>query len=77
MKKVVAFAVAAPLFALAACSGSSDQDSLRSEIAGVRATAQAADQKATEALATAQRAAQDAAMANQKVDRVFNSGLRK
>ncbi|MDX6752132.1 Lpp/OprI family alanine-zipper lipoprotein [Geminicoccaceae bacterium 1502E] len=84
MKKFVTLAVAGPLLLLAGCATKGDVDALRQEIAGVRATAQAADQKATAAQATSEKAAadaarasQDAQMAGEKADRIFRQGLRK
>ncbi len=72
------------LLALGGCVSQTDVEALRAEIAGVRATAEAADDKATRALATAEQAAadaaaakQEAAMASEKADRIFRAGLRK
>lgn len=84
MKKIAMLAVAGPLLVLAGCATNGDVDALRQEIAGVRATAEAADQKATAAQAAAEkaaadaaRAAQDAQIAGEKADRIFRQGLRK
>ena len=78
MKPLVSLALAAPLFAVAACaSNDADMEQMRQEIASVRATAQAADQKASNAQATAQQALEEARLANEKADRMFSSGLRK
>ncbi len=72
------------LMALSACTTGGDVDSLRAEIASVRAIAEAADQRSTTALAEAQaasasadRAAADAAEAGRKADEIFRAGLRK
>lgn len=72
------------LLTLSACATRGDVDELRSEIASVRAIAQAADQKATAAQAEAQAAsaaadiaAADAAEASRKADEIFRAGLRK
>lgn len=77
-------AVAFALVGLAGCATNGDVEALRSEIAGVRAIAQSADQKATQAAADAQKAAADAAqaaedarIAGEKADRIFREGLRK
>ncbi|MCL6607753.1 MAG: hypothetical protein K6T74_06630 [Geminicoccaceae bacterium] len=84
MRKLVLGAVAAPLLLVGGCATKGDIDSLRQEIAGVRAIAQSAEQKAAaaeaasrQAAADAQRAAQDAAIAGEKADRIFRAGLRK
>jgi uncharacterized lipoprotein NlpE involved in copper resistance len=72
------------LVLLGGCASRGDVEALRSEIAGVRATAQAADEKATRALAAAEEAKADAAAAreeaaaaSEKADRIFRAGLRK
>jgi outer membrane murein-binding lipoprotein Lpp len=77
-------AVVLALVGLAGCASNGDVEALRSEIAGVRAIAQSADQKATMAAADAQKAAADAAqaaedarIAGEKSDRIFREGLRK
>jgi uncharacterized lipoprotein NlpE involved in copper resistance len=84
MRKLWTLAVIAPLALVAGCATRGDVDSLRQEIAGVRATAEAADQKATAAQAAAEKAAADASnaaqqaqMASDKADRIFRQGLRK
>ncbi len=61
MRKLWTLAVIAPLALVAGCATKGDVDSLRQEIAGVRATAEAADQKATAAQAASEKAAADAA----------------
>jgi outer membrane murein-binding lipoprotein Lpp len=77
MRKIVALAAVMPLLALGGCASSSSVEQLRQEVASVRAIAQAADQKATNAQATAQQALQEARLANEKADRIFREGLRK
>lgn len=84
MRKLWILAAIAPMALVAGCATKGDVDSLRQEIASVRATAEAADQKATAAQATAEKAAADAAnasqqaqMASEKSDRIFRQGLRK
>jgi outer membrane murein-binding lipoprotein Lpp len=84
MKTLMPATVAVALLGLAGCATNGDVEALRSEIAGVRATADAADQKATAALAESQKAsasadqaAEEARMAGEKADRIFRSGLRK
>jgi outer membrane lipoprotein-sorting protein len=77
MKKLAAVALVAPLLAVAGCTSSGEIESLRQEIAAVRSIAQAADQKATNAQATAQQALTQANLANEKADRIFREGLRK
>lgn len=84
MTLLPATAVAVALLGLSGCASRSDVDALRSELAGVRATAEAADRKATEALANSQKAqaaaeqaAEEARMASEKADRIFRQGLRK
>ncbi len=84
MRKLSTIAAVAPLLLLGACATKGDIETLRQEIAGVRAIAQSAEQKAAaaeassrQAAADAQRAAQDAAVAGEKADRIFRAGLRK
>jgi hypothetical protein len=84
IRTLVPATVAVALLGLAGCATRGDIEELRSEIAGVRATAQAADQKASQALAESQRAAaaaqqaaDDARIAGEKADRIFREGLRK
>lgn len=84
MRKIVLAAALAPLAVLGGCATKGDIEQLRQEIAGVRAVAQSAEQKAAaaeaasrQAAADAQRAAQDAATAGEKADRIFRQGLRK
>lgn len=77
MRKLLPLAAVAPLLALAGCASNSDVEQLRTEIASVRSIAQGADQKATNAQATAQQALQEARLANEKADRIFRQGLRK
>jgi hypothetical protein len=62
---------------VAGCATKGDIESLRSEIAGVRAVAESADQKATMAAEQSAQAAEDAQMAGEKADRIFRSDLRK
>ena len=76
--------IAVALLGLAGCATKGDVDSLRQEIAGVRAVAESADQKATAAQAQAQKAAGDASQAaadartaSEKSDRIFRQNLRK
>lgn len=84
MRKLVLGAALAPLVVFGGCATKGDVEQLRQEIAGVRAIAQSAEQKAAaaeaasrQAAADAQRAAQDAAIAGEKADRIFRQGLRK
>jgi hypothetical protein len=78
MKRIVPFALAAPLFALAACGGGGDSaDMTATELSSVRQTALEADRKAENAQQTAQQALEEARLANEKADRMFSSGLRK
>ncbi len=84
MRKLALLAAVAPLALLGGCATKGDIESLRQEIAGVRAIAQSAEQKAAaaeansrQAAADAARAAQDAQMASEKADRIFRAGLRK
>jgi outer membrane murein-binding lipoprotein Lpp len=77
MHRLMALAIVAPLALLAGCTSNQDIEQLRQEIASVRATAQSADQKATNAQATAQQALEEARLANEKADRIFREGLRK
>ncbi|MCS6778498.1 MAG: Lpp/OprI family alanine-zipper lipoprotein [Geminicoccaceae bacterium] len=84
MKRIALLAAAAPLVLLGGCATKGDIETLRQEIAGVRAIAQSAEQKAAaaeansrQAAADAQRAAQDAQIAGEKADRIFRAGLRK
>ena len=77
MKKLLTLVAVAPLLAVVGCASNSDVEQLRTEIASVRTIAQAADQKATNAQATAQQALQEARLANEKADRIFRQGLRK
>jgi hypothetical protein len=84
-KRFVTMSVAAAaLLTLSACATRGSVDELRSEIASVRAIAEAADQRATAAQAEAQaasaaadRAAADAAEASARADEIFRAGLRK
>lgn len=84
MRKLVLATAVAPLVLVGGCATKGDIEQLRQEIAGVRAIAQSAEQKAAaaeansrQAAADAQKAAQDAAIAGEKADRVFRAGLRK
>jgi len=84
MRKVLTSAAVLPLLVLGGCATRGDIETLRQEIAGVRAIAQSAEQKAAaaeansrQAAADAQRAAQEAAIAGEKADRIFRAGLRK
>jgi outer membrane murein-binding lipoprotein Lpp len=77
MRKLVLLATVAPVLAIAGCASNSDVEQLRQEIASVRATAEAADQKATNAQQTAQQALEQSRLANEKADRIFREGLRK
>ncbi len=80
MRKLWIFVAIAPLALAAGCATNGDIDSVRQEIASVRATAEAADQKAAAAQATAEKAATDAShaayyaqMTNQKMDLIQKS----
>jgi outer membrane murein-binding lipoprotein Lpp len=84
MKRSLLLAAAMPLLIMGGCASRGDVDTLRQEIAAVRAVAETADQKATAAQAAAERAAADSAraaeeasLASEKADRIFRSGLRK
>jgi Alanine-zipper, major outer membrane lipoprotein len=75
---VMAALVAAPLF-LTGCTTVTEQ-----EVAAVRDTANAAKAEADRAMSTAEQALQvankaaaDAAAANEKIDRMYQRGLRK
>ena len=61
IKTTSAAVVAVALLGLAGCATKGDIESLRSDIAGVRAVAEQANQKATMASEQAQKAAADAA----------------
>lgn len=72
------------VLALAGCGGGQEQTALRAELESVRAMAEAADEKATAALAAAQDAETEAAAAaaaavtaSEKADRIFRANLRK
>jgi hypothetical protein len=74
--------VLAPVLALAACQGLSDQD--RALLASANQNAEQAKQIAQQALdasrsaqASASQAANDAKAANEKADRIFQRSLRK
>lgn len=85
LRSAAPFAVVAlSLVGLAGCATKGDIELLRSEIAGVRAVAELAEQKASmaadqsaKAAADASQAAEDARMAGEKADRIFRQDLRK
>lgn len=84
MKRLVTLATLLPLVAVAGCATKGDIEQLRQEIAGVKATAEQADRKATaaeaasaSAAAEAKQAADEAQIAGEKADRIFREGLRK